>query len=143
MTISDREKKLLNVFENFSDWEQKYKHIIDGGKKLVAMDDKYRTDDYLVKGCQSQVWLFATLENQRIHFIADSDALIVKGLIQLLFEVYQDCLPAELIGADLSIFEKINLSAHLTPNRASGFQAMFKQMKMYAVAFHYQIHAGS
>lgn len=140
MNLNERQNKLLATFEGLSDWEQKYERIITFGKNLPPFDEQYRKEDFKVRGCQSQVWLFAKLDQGRIHFFADSDALIVKGLIGLLLEIYQNCLPGELLSSDLSFFEKIGLSTHLSPNRANGFQAMFKQMKMYAVAFQYQLN---
>lgn len=142
MSLADRQKKLLQEFSEISDWEAKYEKIIALGKQLPPFEEQYRDEKYKIKGCQSQVWMFARLENGRVHFVADSDALIVKGLIGLLLAFYQDLPPSELVAADLSVFEKLGLYSHLSPNRANGFQSMVKQMKMYAVAFQYQMNQG-
>lgn len=140
-SVKTREEKILNDFESLSSWEDRYAKIIASGKKLPVMPEEYRTEENKVRGCQSQVWMFAKLEDGKVHFFTDSDALIVKGLIGILMELYQDLSPSEILSVDLGIFQKIGLEANLSPNRAGGFQAMIKQIKMYAVAFVYKMNS--
>lgn len=136
--LKSREESLLRDFQDQKNWEERYEKIIALGKKLPDLPEQYRSENYKVKGCQSQVWMFAEMQNEKIHFFADSDALIVRGLIGVLLFLLQDLPPAVVMNADLSVFEKIGLQANLSPSRANGFQAMVKQMKMYALAFQYQ-----
>lgn len=139
MSIQNKIDQLLLEFPESLDWESKYKKIIEKGKKLPALNDLHRTDANLIKGCQSQVWLYATLNQQtkKMELVADSDALIVKGLVAILVEIFDQESPAEVLKTDLSFFEKMGLKNHLTPSRANGFSSMIKQIFNYAIAFNY------
>lgn len=142
MSIQSKINQLLAEFPEQLDWESKYKKIIEKGKKLPELNEQYRVDANLIKGCQSQVWLFAKLnpQNQTLELFADSDALIVKGLVAILVELFNQESPSEVLKTDLSFFEKMGLKNHLTPSRANGFNAMIKQIFNYAIAFNYLIN---
>jgi len=133
--IAEVEQEIIDEFEMFDDWSDKYEHLIDEAKSLPQIDEKYKNEDHIVKGCQSQVWLHADHENGRIHFSADSDAIITKGMIALLLRVLNDRTPDEIINAKLDFIDKINLKEHLSPTRANGLVSMVKKIKTYAVAF--------
>lgn len=130
-----RSQEIEKEFSQIADWEKKYELIIQKGKSLSALPETMRTEKNIVKGCQSQVWLFAENRQGKIHFFADSDALIVKGLIAILLELFQDLDPASIMQADLDVLKKIGLNQHLSPSRSNGLQAMIKQMKLYAYVF--------
>lgn len=132
---SDNEKKLLSEFENLSTWEDKYRLIIEKGRALPSWSESDKKDDLKVKGCQSQVWLKTEFKNGRILFSADSDALIAKGLIALLIQVYSNQTPDEIIQQPLNFVKKIGLDTALSPSRANGLYAMIKQMQFYALAY--------
>ena len=132
--LTDRIEKLLIDFEQFNNWEDKYKHLISMGKKLPIMDDSYKTDANKIKGCQSQVWLFPELVEGKILFHADSDASIVKGIISLLLEVYNDATAEEILATRPTFLKDLGLSEHLSMSRANGLNAMIKQISMYALA---------
>jgi cysteine desulfuration protein SufE len=135
-SISEKQNEIIEKFKSFDSWESKYKHIIELGKNLKAMPEELKTETYKVKGCQSQVWLFAKLEaDQSIDFAADSDALIVKGLIALLVKVYSGEKASEIIKYPPLFIQKIDLGAHLSPSRANGLNSMIKQIMNYAIAF--------
>ncbi len=135
-TIIEKQNQIVAQFKNFDSWESKYKHIIELGKHLKAMPENLKTDHYKVKGCQSQVWLFAKLgEDQKIDFAADSDALIVKGLIALLMNVYSGESPQEILRNPPRFIHEIDLGTHLSPSRANGLNSMIKQITNYAIAF--------
>lgn len=119
----------------FDDWLSKYEHIIELGKDLPQIDDDKKLDDNLVKGCQSQVWLHAKMDDDSLNFTADSDAIITKGLVALLVRVLSGLTPSEIIEADLYFMDKIGLKSHLSPTRSNGLLAMVKQMKLYALGF--------
>lgn len=119
----------------FEDWDGKYEYLIDLGKDLPAISAEYKTDDYKIKGCQSQVWLHAELIGGRVRFTADSDAIITKGIIALLVRVFDDETPDAIAEADLQFINEIGLAQHLSPTRSNGLLSMIKQMKMYAIAF--------
>lgn len=142
MSIQNKINQLLAEFPEQLDWESKYKKIIEKGKKLPELNEQYRVDANLIKGCQSQVWLFAKLnpQNQTLELFADSDALIVKGLVAILVELFNQESPSEVLKTDLVFFEKMGLKNHLTPSRANGFNAMIKQIFNYAIAFNYLIN---
>ncbi len=135
MSIESNEKEIIEEFEFFEDWTQRYEHIIELGKSLPLIDPIYKTNDYTIKGCQSQVWLHASLENGKVIFTADSDAIITKGIISLLVRVLSNQTPQAIVEAKLEFLDQINLKEHLSPTRSNGLVAMIKQMKMYAVAF--------
>jgi cysteine desulfuration protein SufE len=131
-TIQQIQDRIVREFNLFQDWTDRYEHIINLGKKLAPLDEQYRTEGNKVHGCQSQVWLHADIDNGVVRFQADSDALIVKGLIALLLRVYNDRTPSEILVTDPSFITKIGLDRHLSPTRANGLGAMLKKIKTYA-----------
>ncbi|HLT41496.1 MAG TPA: SufE family protein [Sphingobacteriaceae bacterium] len=133
MTINEIQDELIDDFEFFTDWMEKYEHIIQLGKELPLIDEEYKKEDYLIKGCQSQVWLHAELVNDKVKFTADSDAIITKGLVSMMVKVLSGHTPEEIANADLYFINRIGLKEHLSPTRANGFLSMVKQMKLYAV----------
>ncbi|HPE40990.1 MAG TPA: SufE family protein [Bacteroidales bacterium] len=135
MTIEEVEKQIIEEFDLFEDWMDKYNYIIELGKELPLIDPKYKTQQYLIVGCQSQVWLHANYDNGLIHFTADSDAIITKGIVNLLIRVLSDRTPQEIIDAPLAYLDQIGIKNHLSPTRSNGLASMIKQMKLYAVAF--------
>lgn len=135
MTIQDLQKDLINEFEQYTEWEDKYKKIIDLGRNLPALNEEYRTEKYKLSGCQSQVWINAKFENGNIFFEADSDAAIVKGLAAILINVYSGHPPNEILSNPPDFLQKIGIDKHLSPTRKNGLGAMMKQIQMYAVAF--------
>lgn len=141
MTINEIQDELISDFSFFDEWMDKYEHIISLGKNLPLIDPQYKTPDNLIKGCQSQVWLHTDVEDGRLVFTADSDAVITKGLVSLMVTVLSNHTPKEILDADLYFIDKIGLSTHLSPTRSNGLLSMLKQMKLYALA--YQNKAGS
>ena len=136
--IQQRQKKILDMFAPFKDWDLKYKKIIELGKLLEAYPESERKEENKVKGCQSQVWLHAELgSDNKVIFHADSDALIVKGLVYLLLSVYSKLTPDEILGLQPDYLKELGLSSHLTPSRSNGLNAMLKQIQNYAIAFKY------
>lgn len=134
-TINELQDEVIEEFSDFSDWMDKYQLLIDLGSEQTPLNEKYKTEQNLIDGCQSRVWLQADYENGLIHFQAESDALIVKGIVTLLIKVLSDHTPDEILNADLYFIEKIGLKEHLSPTRSNGLVAMVKQMRMYALAF--------
>ena len=136
MTINEIQDEIIDEFSLFTDWMEKYEYIIDLGKQLPLIDEKYKDEDHLIKGCQSQVWLHASLEGDEVVFTADSDAVITKGIIALLIRVLSNQ-PAEAIArAGLYFIDRIGLKEHLSPTRSNGLVSMVKQMKMYGLVLH-------
>lgn len=135
MTINEAQDEVIEEFADFTDWMDKYQLLIDLGNDLQQLDDKYKTEDNLIDGCQSRVWLQADYVDGRINFTAESDALIVKGIIALLIRVLSGHTPQEILDADLYFIERIGLKDHLSPTRSNGLLAMVKQIKVYALAF--------
>lgn len=135
MTINEAQDEVIEEFADFTDWMDKYQLLIDLGNDLQQLDDKYKTEDNLIDGCQSRVWLQADYVDGKINFTADSDALIVKGIIALLIRVLSGHTPQEILDADLYFIERIGLKDHLSPTRSNGLLAMVKQIKVYALAF--------
>ncbi len=135
MTINDIQDEIIEEFSGFDDWMDKYQLLIDLGNEQEPLADKYKTEQNLIDGCQSRVWLQADLVDGKIHFSAESDALIVKGIVALLIRVLSDHTPQEILDADLYFIEQIGLKEHLSPTRSNGLLAMVKQIKMYALAF--------
>jgi len=133
--IKDIEKDIIEDFGLFDSWEDKYEYIIDMGKKLAVLEDEHKLDENKIKGCQSTVWLVASYEDGRIFFKADSDAVIVKGLISMLIRVLSGHTPAEIIEARLDFIGEIGMMTHLAQTRSNGLLSMIKQMKNYAIAF--------
>ena len=138
-SINQIQDAIIEEFSFFGDWLEKYEYIIELGKDLPLIDEQYKTEDYLVRGCQSKVWLHANLEDGKVVFKADSDAVITKGIIALLIRVLSDHSPQEILDADLYFLDKIGLKEHLSPTRANGLVSMLKQMKLYALAFQKQL----
>ena len=135
MTINEIQDEIIEEFSGFDDWMDKYQLLIDLGNEQAPLDEKYKKESNLIDGCQSRVWLQCDYSDGLLHFTAESDALIVKGIIALLIRVLSDHTPQEIIAADLYFIDKIGLKEHLSPTRSNGLLAMMKQMKMYALAF--------
>ena len=135
MTINEIQDEVIEEFSEFDDWMDRYQMLIDLGNSQPKLDDKYKTEQNLIEGCQSRVWLQADMVNGLLHFQAESDELIVKGIVALLVRVLSDHTPAEILSADLYFIDRIGLREHLSPTRSNGLLAMLKQMKLYALAF--------
>ncbi len=134
MTLEERQQEIIDEFEVFDDWMDKYEHIIELGKSLPLIDPRLKDDQHLIRGCQSQVWLHADPEGERVRFTADSDAIITKGLVSLMVRVL-DGLPAKQVAAaELDFVDKIGLHEHLSPTRSNGLRSMVRQMKLYGLA---------
>jgi cysteine desulfuration protein SufE len=134
MSIAEKQREIVDEFSFFEDWMQKYDYLIELGKELPMIDEQYKTDDHIIKGCQSRVWLNAELKDGKVSYSADSDAIITKGIISLLIRVYSDESPESIMEADTSFIDEIGLKEHLSPTRANGLLSMIKQMKFYALA---------
>ncbi|MDD6822590.1 MAG: SufE family protein [Paraprevotella sp.] len=135
MTINEIQDEVIEEFSDFEDWMDKYQLLIDLGNEQQPLDEKYKTEQNLIDGCQSRVWLQADMVDGKVVFQAESDALIVKGIVTLLIRVLSGHTPAEILEADLYFIEQIGLREHLSPTRSNGLLAMLKQMKLYALAF--------
>lgn len=142
MSIEETEQAIIDEFAIFSDWEERYQHLIDLGKDLPLIAPDKKTDDRLIKGCQSRVWLHAELRDGKVVFTADSDAIITKGIISLLIRVLSGKTPQAIIDAELTFIDRIGLKEHLSPTRSNGLVSMVKQMKFYAIAFRSIQNAG-
>ncbi|SFS81732.1 SufE family protein [Sphingobacterium wenxiniae] len=134
MTINEIQDELIEDFAFYQDWMEKYEYIIQLGKEVPLIDEAYKTDQYIIKGCQSKVWLYPELHDGKIIFTADSDAIITKGLVSLMVKVLSGHTPEEIAKADLYFIDQIGLKDHLSPTRANGLLSMVKQMKLYALA---------
>ena len=141
MTINEIQDEIIQEFADFDDWMDRYQLLIDLGSSHPKLDDKYKTEQNLIDGCQSRVWLQADMKDGLLHFQAESDALIVRGIVALLVRVLSDHTPEEILGADLYFIESIGLREHLSPTRSNGLLAMLRQMKLYALA--YQARGGA
>lgn len=139
-TIKEEEKNIIEEFSVFSDWMDKYEYIIDLGKNLPMADESAKTEDNLIKGCQSRVWLQCSFDNGKLFFKADSDAIITKGIISLLIRVYNGRTPDEILESDLSFIDEIGLKENLSPTRANGLVSMIKQIMAYALAYKEKEH---
>ncbi len=136
MTINEIQDEIIEEFTDIDDWMDRYAYIIDMGNALPPMPEEFKTPQYLIEGCQSRAWLHADLTpDGLIHFTADSDAIIVKGIISMLLKVLNDHTPAEIADADLYFIDKIGLAENLSPTRSNGLAALVKQMKLYAIAY--------
>lgn len=135
MEIKEIENEIISEFEMFEDWLDKYNYIIEMGKSVPKIDDKYKSDKYLINGCQSQVWLYAEYKDGKVFYTADSDALITKGIMQLLIRVLSGQKPDDIVDAELDFIDDVGLKEHLSPTRSNGLSNMIKQMKLYALAF--------
>ena len=139
-SISAAQEEIVDEFAMFDDWMQRYEYMIELGKSLPLIDPQYKTDDYIIKGCQSKVWVHADLEKDKLVFTADSDAIITKGIIAILIRVFSHQHPDAILEADTSFIDQIGLKEHLSPTRANGMVSMIKQLKMYAIAFKTQLN---
>ncbi|NDW13074.1 SufE family protein [Bacteroides sp. 214] len=135
MTINEKQEEIIAEFSDFDDWMDRYQLLIDLGSELAPLDEQYKTEQNLIEGCQSRVWLHADYQEGVINFRAESDAVIVKGIISLLIKVVSGHTPDEILNADLYFIDKIGLKEHLSPTRSNGLLSMVKQMRMYALAF--------
>lgn len=135
MKINDIQDEIIAEFSDFDDWMDRYQMLIDMGSEQPPLEDQYKTEQNLIDGCQSRVWLQADMVDGKLQFRAESDALIVKGIVALLVRVLSDHTPQEILDADLYFIDRIGLREHLSPTRSNGLGAMLKQMKMYALAF--------
>ncbi|WP_295129259.1 SufE family protein [uncultured Chitinophaga sp.] len=138
MTIKESQDRIIEDFAAFEEWTDKYEYIIQSGEDLPPMDPQYKTDDNLIRGCQSRVWLHADFKDGLLHFTADSDAQITKGLVSLVTTVLSGQSPADIADAELFFIDAIGLRSHLSPTRANGLLAMLKQIKMYALGYKVQ-----
>ncbi|MGS4345975.1 SufE family protein [Myroides odoratus] len=138
MTIREAQEEIKDEFSMFEDWMQRYEYIIELGKSLPIIEEKYQVEENLIKGCQSQVWLHAENVNGNVVFTANSDAILTKGIIAILIRVFSNQNPMDIVEADLSFIDEIGLKEHLSPTRANGLVSMIKQIRMYALAFQAQ-----
>ncbi|MDR0334040.1 MAG: SufE family protein [Dysgonamonadaceae bacterium] len=134
-TINEIQQQIIDEFSIYDDWMDKYALIIEEGNALPPMDEKYKTPENIIQGCQSRVWLHTDYSNGRLHFQAESDAVIVKGLLALVLRVFNDRTPDEIINTDLRFMKEIGLTEHLSPTRSNGLLAVIKQIRFYAIAF--------
>jgi len=135
MTIKETQEEIVEEFALFDEWMDKYEHIIELGKDLPIIDDKYKVEENLIKGCQSRVWLHAELIEGKINFTADSDAIITKGIVGLVIRVFSGHTPKEIAETELFFIDQIGLQEHLSPTRSNGLLSMLKQIKVYAIVF--------
>lgn len=134
-SIAEIQQEIVEEFALFDNWEDKYEYLIDMGKKLAPIDEQFRTEDYKIKGCQSQVWMHSALENGKVVFQADSDAMIVKGLVSMLVRVFSNQGPKEIAEAPVTFIDDIGMTSHLAQTRSNGLRAMLKQIKLDALAW--------
>tara|TARA_B100000768_G_scaffold163355_1_gene164580 strand:+ start:259 stop:681 length:423 start_codon:yes stop_codon:yes gene_type:complete len=139
MSIQEIQEEIIEEFAMFEDWMQRYEYMIDLGKTLPLIASKFKTDDNIIKGCQSKVWVHAELKDSQLEFTADSDAIITKGIIAILIRVFSNQHPKDILASDTSFIDQIGLKEHLSPTRANGLVSMIKQIKMYAIAFQTQL----
>ncbi len=135
MTIDEAQDEIIEEFSVFDEWLDKYEYLIELSRELPAIDEKKRTEQYVIKGCQSRVWVDAELSEGKVFYTADSDAIITKGIIALLIRIMNGRTPQEIVGADLYFIDRIGLRENLSPTRANGLLSMIKQMKLYALAY--------
>ena len=141
MTINEIQDELIEEFELFGDWMEKYENIIQMGKELPVIDGQYKKEENLIKGCQAKVWLHADYKDGKVLFTADSDAIITKGLVSMVIRVLSNHAPEEIVTADLYFVDKVGLREHLSMTRSNGLLSMIKQMKMYAMALQSKVNA--
>ena len=137
--IAQLQEEIVEEFAFFEDWMQRYEHMIALGRSLPEIDPQHKDDDHLIKGCQSKVWVHAALEDEKLVFTADSDAIITRGIIALLVRVFSYQKPTDIIDAPTDFIDEIGLKEHLSPTRANGLVSMIKQIKLYAIAYQTQI----
>lgn len=134
MTIKEIQEEIIDEFNLFDDWMERYEYLIELGKSLPIIDQQYKLDENIIKGCQSKVWLYSEMNNTKINFTADSDAILTKGLVALLLRVFSNQTPQDILIADTFFIDQIGLKEHLSPTRANGLVSMLKQIKLYAIA---------
>lgn len=139
-SIKEIQEEIIEEFSMFDDWMQRYEYMIDLGKSLPLIDPSYKTDEYIIKGCQSKVWVHAAMEDGKVCFTADSDAIITKGIIAILIRAFSGQNPQDILDADTDFIDEIGLKEHLSPTRANGLVSMIKQIKLYAVAYQTQLN---
>jgi cysteine desulfuration protein SufE len=135
MTIKEIQDGIIDEFSMFDDWMQRYEYIIELGKNLPLIEEEFKTDDNIIKGCQSKVWLKGAQNDEKIVFTADSDAILTKGIIAILIRVFSNQKASDILNADMDFIDEIGLKEHLSPTRANGLVSMIKNIKMYALAF--------
>ena len=135
MTIKEIQEEIIDEFSMFEDWMERYEYIIELGKDLPVIKEEFKTKDNLISGCQSKVWIHSEIEDSKLSFSADSDAILTKGIVALLLRVFNNQKPADILSADLYFVDEIGLKEHLSPTRANGLVSMIKQIKLYALAF--------
>ncbi len=135
MNITEKQKAIIEVFKDLPDWDEKYAYIIKLGKELASFPDEHKKDSFKIEGCQSQVWLKAEFRDGKVEFLADSDAMIVKGLIAILVKVYSGETPESILSTPPDFLKAIGIENHLSPTRKNGLGSMLKQIQLYAVAF--------
>ncbi len=140
MTIEEVQNDIIDEFSMFEDWEERYQYMIDLGKTLPLIEDQYKTDDNIIRGCQSKVWVHANMQDDKVNFTADSDAIITKGIIAILIRAFSNQHPNAIIEANTDFIDKIGLKEHLSPTRANGLVSMIKQIKLYAIACQTQLN---
>lgn len=138
-SITDIQEEIKEEFMQFEDWMERYEYMIDLGRSLPLIDETYKTDEYIIKGCQSKVWVYAELNKDKLVFTADSDAIITKGIIAILIRAFSNQHPSDIMNAETGFIDEIGLKEHLSPTRANGLVSMIKQIKLYALAFQTQI----
>jgi|TARA_R110002012_G_scaffold125727_1_gene277343 cysteine desulfuration protein SufE len=139
-SIKEIQDDIIDEFSMFEDWEERYQYMIDLGKTLPLIDEKFKTEDNIIKGCQSKVWVHAEFNSNKIEFTADSDAIITKGIIAILIRVFSNQTPKAIMEANTDFIDEIGLKEHLSPTRANGLVSMIKQLKMYAIAYQTQVN---
>ncbi len=137
-SIEAIQNEIVEEFSMFDDWMQRYEYMIELGKSLPMIDPEYKTEDHLIKGCQSKVWVHADKDNGNLVFTADSEAIITKGIIAILIRAFSNQKPQDILDADTGFIDEIGLKEHLSPTRANGLVSMIKQLKLYAVAYQAQ-----
>jgi len=140
VNIQEIQNEIIEEFAMFEDWEERYQYMIDLGKDLPLINAQYKTEDNIIKGCQSKVWVHAELKDDKIDFTADSDAIITKGIIAILIRVFSNQHPKDILEANTDFIDQIGLKEHLSPTRANGLVSMIKQLKLYAIAYQTQLN---
>ncbi|MFP2995609.1 SufE family protein [Spongiivirga sp. MCCC 1A20706] len=140
MTIKEIQEEIVDEFSMFDDWMQRYEYMIELGKSLPLINDQYKVDENIIKGCQSKVWVHAEMKDEKLFFTADSDAIITKGIIAILIRAFSNQHPKDIIEANTDFIDEIGLKEHLSPTRANGLVSMIKQLKMYAIAYQTQLN---
>ena len=139
-SIKEIQGEIIEEFAMFDDWMQRYEYMIDLGKSLPIIEEQFKDEDHIIKGCQSKVWVHAGLEDDKVQFTADSDAIITKGIIAILIRAWSNQKPKDILDADTDFIDEIGLKEHLSPTRANGLVSMIKQLKMYAIAYQSQLN---